>query len=68
MVNKLLKYCIKEAKKDKLWAKKTIKNKKWLKSASTLSKEMLDKRLHEPVEKIAKDKCDYIKLRSCGIR
>ena len=63
-MEKLKLWALREARKDKQWAKKKIKDKQWMKMASTMSKEMLFERLNEPIEKLAKNKVDYLKLRS----
>ena len=63
-MEKLKSWALKEARKDKQWAKKTFKNKQWMKMASNMSKEMLHERLNNPIEKLAKNKIDYIKCRA----
>ncbi len=55
---------LQEAKKDKKWAEKTKKDKKWLKSASDMSKEMLNEFLDKSVEELADNSYKYLRYRS----
>ena len=63
---KLWNWALKEARKDKNWAKKTQHNKKWIAGASNMSKEMLQERLTKSIQEIAKEKMDYLILRASG--
>ena len=55
---------IEEAKKDKEWAEKTNKDKKWKKNASNMSLDMLKKKLDKTVPELAQYSYDYLKMRS----
>lgn len=63
---KLENYCLRKAKEDKQWAKKTIKDKKWFQKASDMSKEMLHEKLTKPLKQISKEYCRYLKFRACA--
>ena len=64
--NKLQAYCLSEAKERIVFAKKKVKDKKWLKMASEMSKEMVFENAMIKPEKLAKNICDYLKLRACA--
>lgn len=57
-------WAVEESKKDKEWAKNHEHDKEWKKMASIMSLEMLKKRLNKPVDQLAKEKYDYLKMRA----
>jgi len=59
-------YCLREARKDKAWAKRTAKDKAWFKRASDMSKNMLMENLKKSVSTLAREKCSYLKMRACA--
>jgi hypothetical protein len=53
-----------EALNDKKWAYDKEDDKEWIKNASDVSKKMLDERIKKSVTTLAKEKYDYLEMRS----
>ena len=63
-MTKLYTYFLKEARKDKNWAKKVLRDKKWVKKASTASMDMARQYAEQPIERMAIYRMNYLKHRA----
>lgn len=67
MPTKLNRWCLSEAKRDIKFAKRKIKDRAWMERASEMSKEMVLENSKATPKQLAKEHCDYLKLRACGL-
>ena len=66
MASKLNRWCLAEAKKNIKLAKEKIKDRDWMKRASEMSKEMVLRNSRITPTQLAKEHCDYLKMRACA--
>ena len=66
MASKLNRWCLAEAKKNIKLAKEKIKDREWMERASEISKEMVLRNSRITPKQLAKEHCDYLKMRACA--
>lgn len=66
VASKLNRWCLAEAKKSIKFAKEKIKDRAWMAGASEISKEMVLRNSRISPKQLAKEKCDYLKMRACA--
>lgn len=68
-INKeVMSHLLKEAQKNKAWAIKISKDKEWMENASEMSKQMVKERMEKPIEELARNSYDYLKMRAAAFQ